>query len=126
MKSIMILITKDMRDAMVKCLSDKKMTQDSLASLAGVRRQSVQKWISKETKNIRETVWLRIQSTLLPYLSKGIPTIQVDGIRQHNTNGHNIVKHSELDYKKKVISTIAKSDIEANCKVKVIDLINEL
>jgi len=113
------VITPGIREALKRLYLEEKLTQESIAELAGVNRSSVNGWLSGEARTIRAANYAR----LLPKLRKYLPPEESYG------DEVGILPESEKlleDFRRRLQDSVMSSDLDAESKVKVFQLIGAI
>jgi len=113
------VITPGILEALKHWYLEEKLTQEQIASIAGVNRSSVNKWLGGEANTIRATNWAR----LLPKLRKYLPPEEAQGPEV------GILPESERlleEFRRRVQDAVMSSDLDAHSKVKMFQLIGSI
>ena len=98
-------------------------SQKYVSDKSGVAQNSISEYISGTTKQWTDSTY----NKLLPILKQKLPTsYKIHNSHIHNSTIHNSISHTDSVSKQTLAKKIRSSDLEADTKLKVLDIIDEL
>ena len=113
------IITPGVLEALKRWYLTEKLTQETIAQIAGVNRSSVNAWLAGEARAIRAVNWVR----LLPYLRQYLPPDEIVG--------EDVMILPEDDrllesFRRRIQDAVMASDLDDAAKVKVFGIIRRV
>ena len=113
------LITPGVLEALKRWYLTEKLTQETIAQIAGVNRSSVNAWLAGEARSIRAVNWAR----MLPRLRQYLPPEEAEG------GEVGILPESERlleEFRRRLQDAVMTSDLDDTSKVRVFGLIRSV
>lgn len=113
------LITPGVLEALKRWYLTEKLTQETIAQIAGVNRSSVNAWLAGEARSIRAVNWAR----MLPRLRQYLPPEEAEG------GEVGILPESERlleEFRRRLQDAVMTSDLDDTSKVKVFGIIRSV
>ena len=113
------LITPGVLEALKRWYLTEKLTQETIAQIAGVNRSSVNAWLAGEARSIRALNWAR----MLPRLRQYLPPEEAEG------GEVGILPESERlleEFRRRLQDAVMTSDLDDTSKVKVFGIIRSV
>lgn len=113
------LITPGVLEALKRWYLTEKLTQETIAQIAGVNRSSVNAWLAGEARSIRAVNWAR----MLPRLRQYLPPEEAEG------GEVGILPESERlleEFRRRLQDAVMTSDLDDTSKVRVFGIIRSV